>query len=341
MTTNGDVDDVGTGTPPDKPGDEAPAAIKYDDEAPPSAIKDYEKTQALSTTSQGIGEATVTLHSKDPVAIKAREELEKKFRTEISESPPGDLWQKFDIAMDWFKNIAHRILGHRPNDDYPLLADWIKTQLDARDLYGGTVYSLLFGREQVRTRLAKRWGDREGTLINAAATTDLWELWFKQWSDPVATIDARIGTSEADLEQINTALESRRNINLALYQLFFEVAPRLLAVAPEHIPHDVKEAIVLVRGKLSRFDDRVKALTPASERKTDEFGGVWMSKEKVQEMRIKVLSNWNKSAEAEADAQAESKLRRDDAQTLKSRLDTLKQIESQLAKDLLSDTPSP
>ena len=223
---------------------------------------------------------------------------------------------------------------------------------------------VLFGRGKIKIRLDRRFGDRERELANAAAATDLWERWFKQWSDPVETIGARIVTSETDLEQINDALREKRNVDLAIYQLLLRGCPAPPPVSPKiPVPDEVATLSSKVRKKLSfrghenrepttskdrqnnkplLFQDRITALTPAEARDDKEiFAGVWLTtQEAYGQTGARTCSRTGKRRlRSEADAMADYTLRTDAAPSLKSRLDSLKETESPRAKDLLSDAP--
>ena len=137
--------------------------LKIDDAAPPSEIKDYERDLALATALQGIGEATVAVHSKEPAAVKARDELEKKFRAETAESPPGDLWRKFDGAMYWSGPSPAAFSSPRQMTPFRSSTNGSRSSSNSKRAtpMPATSWRLLFGREQIEIRLDRCFGDRE------------------------------------------------------------------------------------------------------------------------------------------------------------------------------------
>lgn len=325
------------------PGSKLPSDHEADDEAPDPKVIEHETALALATAAQGLGEAVNAVYSKDPEAEAARKKLKDKYDQETKKGPPpGKVREVFDNALELFQSAAHALL-HSHAGDQPSLEAWITAQLASNVPYPHdprTLYGILFDGYQVEKRLKAHKGPRERALAKAAAATDLWETWFKDWSDPSAAILARIGDSAGDLAAIHSDLAARTNVDYAIYRLFFEVAPRLVAVWEDRLPDDAGDAIELVRKALTGFHKLERSLTPPSKR--TDYGGVYFTKGDPNENRKKVVEDWRRAAHAEAAAMAASKLQPDDSQSLNGKLEKLKQTQGDLAKALLSDpVPTP
>ncbi|WP_166300668.1 hypothetical protein [Bradyrhizobium sp. 2S1] len=362
-----------------KPDPDCPPELKhppFDDEAPDPRILEQARKAALASATQGIADATDDLFSSEPDKVKKRNDIFKKYKTDIAPEPGGPVRAKFEKAIGMFESAMADLLcedksttcsaeeRQMPSADKEKKTrfdKWLHEQLDPPTYLCDRpeppycywkfmpLYGLFFRKKQVGRRLDESLATRELALRDARNTTKGWADAFKAWSDPGKSIEDTIGSSIGDLEKINADILSNTNADYAIYRLLFEVAPRLIQVAPADRPlkNGVGQAILRLSSALVDFPERKRVLCSGKARKDGSVYLIPVSSEDgkddpmpLQTERKGVLEAWTISAEKLAEADADFTLRKDDAPSLKTRFDTLVQTEAKLVQDLLAP-PTP
>ena len=289
------------------------AAAAADDPEPADQLAEIAESVALAEVMKPVATATEDLYATAPDKVKARRAIVDDYAKALS-IPPGDLLAKYEAADRRFVRTAQ--------DMAEALEGWIERLLtDA----GGTsaVARALGERAQVRSRLAALTGGRDGTRLLAQAETKWWADRFADWSAPGARMSALVADYAGKIEKLNADINNDINADLAIFSFWFEIAPKHLQLRNEPLDDEVIE---------KQIDDLKTALGPDSDLAAQfELGSAradgslyLIPADALEQRRRDVLAGWKGAAERQATAEADYKLRPDDAGALKQRWDKLK-----------------
>jgi len=293
---------------------------------------------AQAEAATAIAGPTQDMYSEDPDKKKARAAVRTAYKRAVAENPDGELRLKYFTAWKKLQAAATDLTRQAKGEDNSRLEYWIAKQLAPNS----PLYLLLAERHQLQTRFDARVGARELAQRNARWEADRWANSFKNWSDPVASISALIGTTADDIDRLNADIANSVNADYAIYRFWMEVAPRLIQLHPDkNKPGNLPGLATLKKalGFLDKDDPHLQGLQHATERTYD---GVYMvPADDLEKQQTEALKKWNAALGKQAEADTAYTLRPDDAASLKTRLDAFAQGESDKAKQILSDpTPS-
>ncbi|MFL5035125.1 MAG: hypothetical protein ACJ8EC_08915 [Microvirga sp.] len=294
-------------------GNNAADAAAADDPEPAEQLAEIAESVALAEVMKPVATATEDLYATAPDKVKARRAIVDDYAKALS-TPPGDLLAKYDAADRRFVRTAQ--------DMAETLEGWIERLLtDA----GGTsaVARALRERAQLRSRVAALTGGREGARLLAQAETKWWADRFADWSAPGAKMSALVADYAGKIEKLNADINNDINADLAIFSFWFEIAPKHLQLRNEPLDDDVIE---------KQIDDLKTALGPDSDLaalfelgSARQDGSLYLiPADALEQRRRDVLAGWKGAAERQATAEADYKLRPDDAGALKQRWDKLK-----------------
>ena len=294
-------------------GNNAADAAAADDPEPAEQLAEIAESVALAEVMKPVATATEDLYATAPDKVKARRAIVDDYAKALS-TPPGDLLAKYDAADRRFVRTAQ--------DMAETLEGWIERLLtDA----GGTsaVARALGERAQLRARLKALTGGRESARLLAQAETKWWADRFADWSAPGAKMSALVADYAGKIEKLNADTNNDINADLAIFSFWFEIAPKHLQLRNEPLDDDVIE---------KQIDDLKTALGPGSDLAAQfELGSArsdgslyLIPADALEQRRRDVLAGWKGAAERQATAEADYKLRPDDAGALKQRWDKLK-----------------
>src|SRR3954447_5205301 len=294
-------------------GNNAADAAAADDPEPAEQLAEIAESVALAEVMKPVATATEDLYATAPDKVKARRAIVDDYAKALS-TPPGDLLAKYDAADRRFVRTAQ--------DMAETLEGWIERLLtDA----GGTsaVAKALRERAQLRARLKALTGGRESARLLAQAETKWWADRFADWSAPGAKMSALVADYAGKIEKLNADINNDINADLAIFSFWFEIAPKHLQLRNEPLDDDVIE---------KQIDDLKTALGPGSDLAAQfELGSArsdgslyLIPADALEQRRRDVLAGWKGAAERQATAEADYKLRPDDAGALKQRWDKLK-----------------
>jgi hypothetical protein len=267
---------------------------------------DIQKNIALAEAMKPLEGPTADLYSPDKQP--ARDALQKAYAKTTAQD--GDLRTKLDAAHKKFDRAA--------SDMAPRLDEWIKL------LSSGPLADTLRRREDTKTQLDARSGDREKARANAQADAKNWADRHADWSAPADKMTALIGTYVDKIDKLNADINNDVNRDAAILSFWFEVAPAHLQIDDKYdtLSGDAKSAVDKVKGALGDYKDLAAALVPGKDRKD---GSLWLiAPADLDSKRKWVLDQWIKAAGAQADAEAKYKQNPDDAASLKQQWDKLK-----------------
>jgi hypothetical protein len=288
---------------------EAPA----DDPEPAAQLAEIAKSVALAEVMKPVATATEDLYATAPDKVKARRAIVDDYAKALS-TPPADLLAKYEAA--------HRRFVRTAQDMAETLEGWIERLLtDA----GGTsaVARALGERAQLRARLKALTGGRESARLLAQAETKWWADRFADWSAPGAKMSALVADYAGKIEKLNADINNDINADFAIFSFWFEIAPKHLQLRNEPLDDDVIEG---------QIEDLKTALGPGSDVAAQfelgsarQDGSLYLiPADALEQHRRDVLAGWKGAAERQATAEADYKLRPDDAGALKQRWDKLK-----------------
>ncbi|HJW77376.1 MAG TPA: hypothetical protein VJ526_02255 [Beijerinckiaceae bacterium] len=294
-------------------GNNAADAAAADDPEPAEQLAEIAESVALAEVMKPVATATEDLYATAPDKVKARRAIVDDYAKALS-TPPGDLLAKYDAADRRFVRTAQ--------DMAETLEGWIERLLtDA----GGTsaVARALRERAQLRSRVAALTGGREGARLLAQAETKWWADRFADWSAPGAKMSALVADYAGKIEKLNADINNDINADLAIFSFWFEIAPKHLQLRNEPLDDEVIE---------KQIDDLKTALGPDSDLAAQfelgsarQDGSLYLiPADALEQRRRDVLAGWKGAAERQATAEADYKLRPDDAGALKQRWDKLK-----------------
>jgi hypothetical protein len=314
----------------------APPAPPGDDPDLRPMIKALALSSATAEAEKAIAGPTEDLWSDDPEKEKARNAVIQAYDKATARNPDGDLRVKYSTAWKKFEAAATDLTRKAQNEPKSRLQRWLDDQLAP----GKPLYNLLAERRQLQIRFDARAGERELKQRVAQWQSTHWAANFKDWSDPVASIGSLIGTSADDIDRLNSDIANDVNADYAIYQLWMEVAPRLVQLNPDtdavgRLPGmaDVKQALAF----LGNDDRHVQGLQTAAAAERASNGVYLIDATHLLEKQRETLEAWKKKVDEQASAQSEYTLRPDDAASLKARLDAFEQSESEKVKKILSD----
>jgi hypothetical protein len=300
-------DSVADTTPAPAP---QPGPAPTDDADPPPALLAMAESVARADALKGVATATDDLYSTDPAKAKARTAIETGYAKAAAANPAGDLRARYIAADRDFKRAAA--------DIRPRLDDWIGTWLTA-----GALKALLQDGAQIAKRLDARYGPRERTRADTAATATRWAARYADWSKPDTKIAALIGEYSGDINPLLAASNTGPDADLAIFRFWFEVAPKHLQLRTTKPSENDAPGITKLRNALAPYPALLARLLNATERAD---GGVYLiDPAQLAQHRRDLLQSWQDSAELQAKAEAAFKLRPDDAASLKARNDKLKE----------------
>jgi hypothetical protein len=291
----------------------APADAPADDPEPAVELAEIAESVALAEVMKPVATATEDLYATAPDKVKARRAIVDDYAKALS-TPPGDLLAKYEAADRRFVRTAQ--------DMSETLEDWIERVLtDA----GGTsaVAKALRERAQLRSRLTALTGGREAARLLAQAETKWWADRFADWSAPGAKMSALIADYAGKIEKLNADINNDINADLAIFSFWFEIAPKHLQLRNTPLDDDVIEKqIDDLKTALGPDSDLASQFEPGSAR---QDGSLYLiPADELEQRRRDVLAGWKGAAERQATAEADYKLRPDDAGALKQRWDKLK-----------------
>ena len=311
-----------------------------DDEEPPPELTLSEETQAKSEALKPLAPATDELFSRDPAKVAARKALEAAYAKAAAKpangNAGGELRAKYDAADKKFIRAV--------NDTKGRLTEWIAARITGGTPAKPSLLPLFQLRAQVEKRFKARLGPRELARDEATAKVKLWQKAYADWSKPTEVVLALIGEYADRIDKLNADINTEKNADLAIYQLWFEVAVKHLQLRSQSVSD----------ANASGAGDLVKALDTALG-PDHEFTKFWKSgpdrgdgsvylldpgPDALTAKRKEVRADWEKAAQAQAKADAAFKLRPDDAATLKTKRDAVGQGRAAAVKALLED-PAP
>ena len=284
-----------------------------DDPEPAAQLAQIAESVALAEVMKPVATATEDLYATAPDKVKARRAIVDDYAKALS-TPPGDLLAKYEVA--------HRRFVRTAQDMAETLEGWIERLL--KDAGGTSAVARALGeRAQLRSRLAALTGGREGARLLAQAETKWWADRFADWSAPVdEDVGAGRGLRRQDrkAQRRHQQRHQRRSGDLSFW---FEIAPKHLQLRNEPLDDEVIE---------KQIDDLKTALGPDSDLAAQfelgsarQDGSLYLiPADALEQRRRDVLAGWKGAAERQATAEADYKLRPDDAGALKQRWDKLK-----------------
>ena len=313
-------------------GEGADAALALPDDSEPDArFKEIALGAAVAEALKPIAPATEEIWSPDPARKQVRDALQKAYAT--ATEAEGPLRVKYDAAMASFVRAATDLLSSSGGGK-SRLETWIAAYLDK----GKPIHALFTARAVLVTRLKPRSGIRERKLGVKRTATARYAEAHKGWSDPVAAIDAAIGGSAGEIDQLNADINLDRNADHAIYRLWFDHAPRLLQLSPTKVEGTVP-GLDKITAALGDFPERIDALKSGADRND---GSLYLADAaKLPQVREAVLDAWKAAAKEQAEAEAAFTLRPDDTAALAARLDAATKGEGDAAKMLLVQPANP
>src|SRR4051794_6656668 len=285
----------------------APADAPADDPEPAEQLAEIAESVALAEVMKPVATATEDLYATAPDKVKARRAIVDDYAKALS-TPPGDLLAKYEAA--------HRRFVRTAQDMAETLEGWIERLL--KDAGGTSAVARALGeRAQLRSRLAALTGGREGARLPAQAETKWWADRFADWSAPGAKMSALVADYAGKIEKLNADINNDINADLAIFSFWFEIAPKHLQLRNEPLDDEVIE---------KQIDDLKTALGPDSDLAAQfelgsarQDGSLYLiPADALEQRRRDVLAGWKGAAERQATAEADYKLRPDDAGALKS-----------------------
>ena len=223
-------------------------------------------------------------------------------------------------ADEGFRKLAAELI--RAADGKPSQLDaWISKWLGNTN---AGIAKLFDEQRQVGLRLFARGGPRECAYRQAEQAARQAKLAYENWKAPGAKIKAILDSYKDKLPKL--ACDLRDDKADAIYQFWFDIAPKHLGLRPDAVSKSNAPGIDKICAALAAYPARRRVLASASERND---GGLFLiDPDDLHDRQEKVLGAWEAAVQAEAKAKVNFDLRPDDAATLKARLAKLAADES-------------
>jgi hypothetical protein len=240
-------------------------------------------------------------------AETVRKDIVKAYSKALGDGLFGD----YKKADKQFQSIAKDLTRPVDGKSAPLEA-WIANWLDK-----GKPLAVIFeAQRQLAARLETLGGHRECRLRRADESAKAWKAAHEDWKSPGAKIKVIVDGYKDKLAKL--ACEIHNGNPYAIYQFWFEIAPRHLGLREQAVSEAIAPGVTLICRALREFPQRRRALASASER---EEGGLYLiDPEKLDHHRLTVLDAWRDATTARTTAEVEYTLRPDDAAKLKAAL---------------------
>lgn len=303
--------------------DQDDAASFSDDPPKPEVQRHLVQMTLAADAARLLTSPTNDLFSDEPAIKKKRDDLATALHKACD--PQGPLRVKYEELDKSFQALADTIAKNG-------LDEWIETYLGD----DGALLALFRQRAQVAVRLGKTKGLREGARDRAREWADRAAATYADWSAPADKIAALIGQYADKLAGISCNLGNAKTKPQAMYDFWFEVAPKHLSLSKDAVDDDKATGYTSIAAKLeefAEFGDFVDLAHPADQRASH---ALFIAPDDLQDQRLAVLRAWQAALSDKIDAEAEFQLRPDDGATLKSRLDKLIQSRAADAKAILT-----
>lgn len=294
-----------------------------DDEAPDPTIAAMRLAEQRSTALKPVSAAALDLYSRDADKVAARAKLTADYKAAY-EAKPNGIEARYKRADAKFRRAA--------NDMKPRVDAWIKKWLNKDD---DGLRKIFKARRQIEARLASSSGDRESKRDQATATATRWQKAHADWSAPHARVDAILTGYEDKIDKLNADINTDNEADLAIYEFWFQVAPKHLQLRATPLGADYPTAGE-IENRLQGFPEFADFLKPGRERAD---GSIFLIApgQPLERHRKVIFVNLRRVGEEQAKREADYLLRPDDAASLKKARDTAIQRRAADVKELLKE----
>lgn len=281
-----------------------------DDDKPNDTLRQMALAEQRSAALKPATTAAQELYSLEADKVASRTKLQADYKAAYEAAPAG-LKARHDRAEVKFKRAA--------DDMSARFEDWLKKWLDSDEKGLRRIFK---ARRQVERRLGERSGPREALRDRTGTTAARWQKAFSDWSAPHAGIDKLLSDYEDKIDKLNADINTDTNADLAIYQFWFEVAPKHLQLRVGD-PNADYPAIAKIEEKLKDFQEFQNFLKPGKERPD---GSLYLiNPDELPRRRQVIFTNLKRAAEEQAKRETDYKLRPDDGASLKKRREALSQ----------------
>lgn len=260
---------------------------------------------ALAAALRPLEGPTTDLFDDSADKTKARDALVADYAKAVADD--GPIGAKFRNADADFVRAVNEMADQLP--------DWVERNLAK----GGQLRPLLEERSALADRLRQVMGKNEGARVAATAAAKSWADAYAAWSTPTTKIAALLNSYADRINILSGTINTKDQADRSIFAFWFDVAPKHLQLRTQALPAGVLAAIKLLKDELQ--PDLAASLDLGKDR--DDGSLYLVEYQGIEAQREAVLARWRQAAEALANAEADFKLKPDDAATLRQRADKI------------------